>query len=448
MAAIAGIACANQKELVEHMLTKMSHRGKDWMEVIHGSNGNTLGMIGFKTQEQTRHTLKKDGLAVDGSGPGRFSIAKMTKQGFSLRRDPLGVAPLYYGWTKDGDFCFASEVKGLMEATLDIHEMKPGTIFDGKTSTPYFKLAPSEAQTGKPELIASELRSRLKKSVESCIGDGNVGSWLSGGLDSSLMAALARPHVDKLHTFAAGLADAPDIVHARIMADHIHSIHHEVIVNQEKILAVLPEVIYALETFDALLIRSSILNYLAAREVSQYVPAVFSGEGGDELFAGYEYLKKMDPSLLPSELIDITGRLHNTALQRVDRCASANQTVPYVCFLDPKVVEFAISIPVEYKIKDGVEKWILRQAVADLLPDPILNRPKAKFWEGSGIQNMLSLYVEDQITTKDFNQERKLPNGLQINTKEELYYYRIFKEHFGTVSNLNWMGRTKGAPVA
>jgi asparagine synthase (glutamine-hydrolysing) len=121
--------------------------------------------------------------------------------------------------------------------------------------------------------------------------------------------------------------------------------------------------------------------------------------------------------------------------------------IPRVSFVDPEVVDFALQIPAEYKLRNNVEKWILRQAVSDLLPDEILNRTKAKFWEGGGVEDLLARYADTQVSDRDFENERTLPNGWTLNTKEELLYFRIFKEHFGELTELSWMGRTKGAPV-
>ena len=244
------------------------------------------------------------------------------------------------------------------------------------------------------------------------------------------LAALARPHVRKLHTFAAGVAGAPDLDYAREVAAFIDAEHHEAIVTFDQMLAVLPTVIYHLESFDALLVRSSITNYLVAGLASDYVARVFSGEGGDELFAGYDYLKALQPAQLPEELLDITRRLHNTALQRVDRCAAAHGTQAHVCFLAPQVVDLALQIPVEYKLRKGVEKWILRQAMAELLPPSVLMRTKAKFWEGAGVGDLLARYADGVISDADFHRERMLPNGWVVNTKEELFYYRLFREQF------------------
>jgi asparagine synthase (glutamine-hydrolysing) len=446
MAGIAGIVSPNRNELVLQMLNKMKHRGEEWCEIVNKKE-TTLGMLGFKIQEKELNNLKKGGLAKDGFVPGRVAQAQATSQGFILKRDPIGAAPLYYGWTKEGDFCFASEVKSLMVATNDVHEFPTGCKSNGHTFKTYFQLEIKPMLDTPPEIIATELRKKLENSIEKCIGDGNVGAWLSGGLDSSIMAAIARRKVREIHTFAGGLPGAPDLDFARQMADYIKSTHHEVIVEPDEIKSILPEVIYYLESFDALLVRSTILNYLVGRSASHFVPAVFSGEGGDELFAGYEYLKGLKSEALPHELVDIIGRLHNTALQRVDRSASANGTIPLLGFLDPEVVDYALQIPVRYKIHQGVEKWILRQAATDLLPPQVLNRKKAKFWEGGGFLNVLSEYADEIVSNTDFEHERNLPNGWRITTKEELLYYRIFKETFGKVKDLSWMGRTKGAPV-
>jgi asparagine synthase (glutamine-hydrolysing) len=219
-----------------------------------------------------------------------------------------------------------------------------------------------------------------------------------------------------------------------------------VIVKLEDMLAVLPKVIEHLESFDALLVRSSITNYLVAKRASDFVPEVFSGEAGDELFAGYAYLKALDPSLLAGELIDITARLHNTAFQRVDRSASAHGTIPHVAFADPDVVDYALQIPAEYKLRLGTEKWILRRAMDGALPKRVLDRTKAKFWEGAGVAELLAERADKTITAEDFRKQRTLPNGLSLRTKEELLYYRIFEDVLGDFEDLAWMGRTKGAP--
>lgn len=445
MSGIAGIAGSGRQAEIERMLDRIIHRGPAGRSIME-MGGATLGIVWTRAQADAASALQQRQTAQDFAGDGHFAQAWVTNRGVVLTRDPLGVAPLYFGRTADGALCFASEVKALLEVTRVVHEVPPGHHYDGIRMTPYFTLQKQSPFDKPSEHIARELRRLLATSVEKRVKGDTMGSWLSGGLDSSTIAALARPHVKVLHTFAAGLSGAPDLEHAREVASHIGSHHHEVIVTLDEMLAVLPDVIYHLESFDALLVRSSITNYLVAKAASDYVPAVFSGEGGDELFAGYEYLKSLDPETLPDELIDITGRLHNTALQRVDRSASAHGTVAHVPFADPDVVDYALRIPVAYKLQDGVEKWILRRAMEGALPERVLTRTKAKFWEGAGIGDLLAQYADERIEDDEFLRERALPNGWLLNSKEELMYYRIFREHFGDLDELSWMGRTKGAP--
>jgi len=442
MSGIAGIAKAEARSAVERMLNKITHRGGGReIEEIHGV---TLGTVW--TSSQPAPALLQAKLAQDSSASGHGVSAGWVNNCLMLERDALGVAPLYYGYAEDGSLCFASEVKALLEATVDIKEFPPGCRFDGANMTRFFQLRKQPALAIAQETIAGQLRQRLQAAVQKRISKDEYGAWLSGGLDSSAIVALARPHLRSLHTFAAGLPGAPDLAHARVMADFVRSQHHEVVVSLDEMLRVLPDVIYHLESFDALLTRSSVTHYLAAKAASDYVSEVFSGEGGDELFPGYDNLKTIDPGALDNELIDITERLHNTALQRVDRCSAAHGLTAHICFLDPDVVDYALQIPVELKLRKGVEKWILREALKELLPDSILTRKKAKFWEGAGIESLLANYAEARISDSDFNRERRLPNGWTLNSKEELMYYRIFQEHFGQIKDLAWMGRTKCPP--
>jgi len=443
MSGIAGIAHSGKRTEVKHMLDKLAHRGRV-IEIVETPSA-TLGIVVSQYKPNSFKSLQLSNIAMDDAGAGHFAYAG--GKPLILKRDPLGVAPLYYGRTDEGLLSFASEVKGLLEVTRDVHEMPPGHSFDGHRKQAYFALKKMPMMVDTPNMIAKELRLRLEKAVEKRASEGEVGAWLSGGLDSSTLASLAHHHFHPFHTFTAGLSGAPDVENAQLVASFIRSEHHVRMVKIEDLLAVLPNVIYHLESFDAWLVRSSLLNYLVAQVAADFVPAVFSGEGGDELFAGYDYLKSQDPANLPDELIDITSRLHNTALQRVDRCASAHGTVAHVVFLDPDVVDYALRIPAEYKLHNGVEKWILRQAMAGALPNPVLNRPKAKFWQGAGVEDLLAHYAEEHINDADFSRERNLPNGWKMNSKEELFYYRIFCEQLRQFTDLNWMGRTKGVPV-
>lgn len=447
MAAIAGIASPNAKEQVETMLERMSHRGPKG-SLTRSTGGVTMGVCWPQGQPDAGEKLRKSGRAEDVVSDSHYAWAETDGRTIKLSRDPLGVSPLYYGWNSDDRLCFSSEVKGLAGFVQQIHELPPGCVLQENNLIRHSRLELQEPIDAPRQEIAAELRKRLERSVaKRAHSVAAFGSWLSGGLDSSALAALARPYTGTMHTFAAGFDGAPDLEAARLVARHIQSTHHEMVPTFREITKVIPEVIHHLESFDALLVRSSLMNFLVAKLSSDYVPAVFSGEGGDELFAGYSYLKDLSLEDLPGELVDISSRLHNTALQRVDRCSAAHGTVAFVGFLDQSVVDYALSIPAECKIVNGLEKWILRRSVSDLLPDRIVRREKAKFWEGAGVEDRLAAYAEAQVTDKDFQNERQLPNGVQLNTKEELFYYRIFEEHFGRMEDIEWMGRTKGAPV-
>jgi len=443
MSGIVGIAKPQKTTKVKQMLKAIAYRGSSTK--IMQTPLATLGITYSDGKSIKAKETSLSNVNPVGKIAGRFVQERENK--VIIKRDPLGVAPLYYGWTEDGLLCFASEVKGLLELTQDVHERPPGHTFDGQHLKAYYRLQKLPEIKQEPERIAIELHGVLDSVIKKHATLGVVGAWLSGGLDSSVMATLGSQHAHSFHTFAAGMPGSPDLKYARMVADHIKAAHHEVVVKIDDLLKVLPDVIYHLESFDAWLVRSSMMNFLVARLAAQYVTSVFSGEGGDELFGGYRYLKSLDPSHLADELIDITSRLHNTALQRVDRCASAYGTDAYVAFLEPDVVDFALRIPTRYKLRNGVEKWILRQAMTGELPDVILNRPKAKFWQGAGVQDLLARHAEEQISDADFSSERHLPNGWVLNSKEELLYYRIFNERFGQIDDLSWMGRTKGTPV-
>lgn len=337
----------------------------------------------------------------------------------------------------------------------DLKEFPPGHYYEPSAGLRQFAdITPRESLDLPAVEIAGELRRRLVDSVAKRTDRLETGCWLSGGLDSSVMATLAARQVGNLKTFAVGMEGSPDLKFARIVADFISSEHREWVVTPVDLLKVLPDVIYNLESFDALLVRSSMTNYLVAKMASDHVAACLSGEGGDELFAGYSYLKELDLKDIPAELVDITKRLHNTALQRVDRSSKAHGLVARVGFLDNDVLDYALRIPAHYKIyhdelRDSgpIEKWILRRAVDGLLPTNALERTKAKFWEGAGVQDHIAMHAEEVVSDTEFASERRIADGQVLNTKEELFYYRIFREHFGDQADASFVGRTKGAPV-
>jgi len=443
MAGIAGVFQSGEIQKVEQMLESISHRGEFGKEILEMENA-TIGIVWSQHEDENVKELTRKHIFRDGPGFGHSVEIGRKNNRWEICRDELGVAPLYTAFNQDGFIVFASEVKALLPFSKNITEMPPGHTLSASGLKKNFKLGQRNQLIEDPNVIAMELRSVLTSAIRKRIKTDNIGSWLSGGLDSSIISALARPFVNRLHTFAGGVKNAPDLKSARAAAKYIGAEHHEVIISLDSIIKILPDVIYQLESFDALLVRSSIISLSVAYAASEYVSEVFSGVGGDELFAGYEYLKSIPMSKLDDELIDITGRLHNTSLQRVDRSASAFGTTAHVIFADPEVFEFALRIPKELKLKDGTEKWILRKAMTGLLPDSVLKDTKSKFQGSAVLGTVISKFASEKISDSDFKTERKLRNGWLINTKEELLYYRIFKDHFGEQDQLSWMGRTKG----
>jgi asparagine synthase (glutamine-hydrolysing) len=230
------------------------------------------------------------------------------------------------------------------------------------------------------------------------VADVEVGSFLSGGLDSSIIAALAmQASSRRLKTFSVGIAGSPDLVAARRVAEHIGSDHFERAFTVKEVAEVLPHVIYHLESADVDLVRSAVPTHFAAKLARQHVKAVLTGEGADELFAGYAYHHAYvdRPRELADELTRSLGTMHNINLQRVDRITMAESLEARTPFLDRELIDFAQSIPASLKLRrtdpaapdstgTTTEKWILRKACGDLLPHDLIWRKKAQFDEGSG----------------------------------------------------------------
>lgn len=462
MAGIAGIIGEKTdglQNIVNDMAQKISHRGTEHHKIIN-SDGTCLEAFWNAIESLPVPVPLHKSAVWDGVGTPipdvnnlashktPFAVAAFTADGLLLARDLLGIKPLYYGLCPYG-LAFASEVKSLLQVTGDIHEFPPGSMsINGGIPQKFTGLIPDPTINQETGRQVTGLRLRLEQAVIRQIHSEEMGSWLSGGLDSSAIAALARPFVRKLHSFVSGVDGAEDLQYGKQMAEFLGSVHHELVVTIDDMLAALPDVIFHLESFDALLVRSSVTNFLTAKMASDYVGSVFSGEGGDELFAGYDYIKDIPPEHITAELEDIIMRLHNTALQRVDRCSQAFGITAFVPFLDLDVLEYALAIPAGNKLFRGtnppIEKWILRKAVEDILPQSVLWRPKSKFWQGAGVVDLMEQYAKNTISDTDFSRERNLPNGWKLNNKEELMYYRIFREHFGALEYLDWMGRTKG----
>jgi asparagine synthase (glutamine-hydrolysing) len=327
---------------------------------------------------------------------GMFAFVLMHDEGLLAARDPIGIKPLYMGWVGDG-LAFASEVKALAGIADNIKEFPAGQIYDSRCGfRRYYDVPKTVSPEGTSDGIIDNLRRTLEAAVVKRLrSDVPLGAFLSGGLDSSIIAALAKRHLDVLHTFAVGLEGSADLLAARRVADHLGTIHHEYRICQDEVRRDLPEILFHLESFDRDLVRSAVPCWYVSKLASDRVKVVLTGEGADELFAGYTYYRDYDdPDALQQELSRSILRMHNINLQRVDRMTMAHGLEGRVPFLDTSMIEFAMAIPAELKLRGvgerRVEKWILRKAFEDLLPEDIVWRDKAQFDEGSGLADLLA----------------------------------------------------------
>ena len=284
---------------------------------------------------------------------------------------------------------------------------------------------------------------------ERMMADVPLGVFLSGGLDSSIVAAvMAReaPHGAVVRSFSAGTPDSPDLAAARRVAAHLGLEHHERVYTDDDVLEVLPDVVRATESYEPSLIRSAVPNYLLSELAARHVKVVLTGEGADELFAGYHHLRGLPPDQLREALVRGLELLHHLNLQRADRVSMAHGLEARVPFLALEVLAVAQRVPVEWKLlgEDGQdraqEKALLREAFTGWLPDDVLWRRKEQFGDGSGTAAVMARRAESLVPEVDWA-SAALPGLPPARTREELGYQRIFVEHLGGVRAERVLGR-------
>ncbi|MGI8800924.1 MAG: asparagine synthase (glutamine-hydrolyzing) [Solirubrobacteraceae bacterium] len=358
---------------------------------------------------------------------GMYAVVVAGKDGsFVAARDPVGIKPLYWA-SRGGEVRFASELVAFDEDWREAVELFP----PGHYWTPdeglvrFARAVPAELEPScrpptrpgeePPEQLVGELRDALIRAVERrMMADVRIGVFLSGGLDSSIIAAIAARSCDYvLPTFAVGTHDSPDLEGARVVAAFLGTEHHERIYTEEEARAAVPAVVRSIESFDPSLVRSAVPNYLLAEFAAREVKVVLTGEGADELFGGYEYVRDLgSEDDLHDELVRTVESLHGLNLQRCDRVTMAHGLEARVPFLDLDMIAFCLGIPAAWKTSDTrQEKFILRTAFAGWVPDEILWREKAQFGDGSGAADALALDGESQ----------------------EEAYRQIFLEHLGGI---------------
>lgn len=368
---------------------------------------------------------------------GMFALAIIQNQELFLARDPLGIKPLYYG-NKDGGLYFASEIKALSRVTDEIKEFPAGTWYHSRMGFhSYYQLhPPMERFQGDESEALPLIRTTLAAAVQKrLIADVPAGISLSGGLDSSIIALLANSQTDHLNSFAVGMEGSEDLAAARKMADLLKTRHHETLYTEDEMLEVLPRVIYHLESFDPALVRSAIPNYILAETASKYVKVILTGEGADELYAGYDYMDQFaTDTSLENERLYITSVLHNTNLQRADRVTMAFGLEARVPFLDLQSVSLVFSFPPKWMLhQHDAPKALLRRAFNQELPPEIVNRPKQKFSKGAGSSELFEKLAENEIDDLEFKAEKtrlKKEWNYDLQSKEGLYYYKFLNETY------------------
>jgi len=369
-------------------------------------------------------------------------------------RDLLGIKTLFYAEENDTLF-FASELKGILPVSEEVYEFPNGHAMDSSGHLASFAELPKNPPRPwdySPEQMAADIRGIIEQSFRNRVDFTlPTGGLLSGGLDSSVINYIASQAYKKqkgkgakLKTFALGVGESSDIISARLVANHIDSEHHELIVSLGDMLEVLPEVIYHLESFDPSLVRSSVANYLISRYArEQGIQILLSGEGGDEVFCGYRYLAGYPAEALFSKQMECIGRLHNNAALRLDRMNMANSIRVVTPLISGALLGYALAIAPEYKqMPDGaekIEKWIFRKAYENQLPQSIVWRRKQEFSQGSGSADVLTAHFEQQIPDRELA-EAQAAQPL-IRSKEELHYFRLFTGYFGTGHAVRTVGQ-------
>lgn len=394
-------------------------------------------MYDFKTtsdSEAILHLYQEHGTGVVKYLDGMYAFIVADENRILCARDPIGIKPLYYAESEDA-FYLSSEIKSLAKVTDNIKEFPPGTYYHSKQGfQPFYSVPDLETEDRSEEEWLSIIRDTVEASVEKrLMSDVPLGAFLSGGLDSSIIAAITKKHISELHTFSVGFEGSADLKAARIVSDYLGTIHHEYVLTLDEIHDKLPEIIYYLESFDQDLVRSAIPCYFTSRLAAEYVKVILTGEGADELFAGYTYYKGIQSdAFLHNELRRSVESLHNINLQRVDRMTMAHSIEGRVPFLDLNMIELGQRIPAKWKLKGDppIEKWILRKAFEDLLPYDIVWRKKEQFDEGSGAAEKMDEYLSTIMSKAEAKQYGSEWPNTYLRSQEECYYHKTLVEKY------------------
>jgi asparagine synthase (glutamine-hydrolysing) len=383
-----------------------------------------------------------------------FALYDIEKDVYLIARDHIGIIPLYQGWDKYGNYYVASELKALEGHCSIIEEFLPGKYLysaDGEVKTWYEREWQSYDAVKDNGFDIDELRKALEDAVHrQLMSDVPYGVLLSGGLDSSVISAIAKKYAairiesqtsemaywPQLHSFAVGLVGSPDLAAAKKVADHIGTVHHQIHFTVQEGLDAIRDVIYHLETYDVTTVRASTPMYLLSRVIkSMGVKMVLSGEGADEIFGGYLYFHKApNARAFHEETVRKLSKLHLYDCLRANKSLAAWGVEGRVPFLDKEFLDVAMRInPEEKMAKNGrMEKWVIRKAFEDYLPESVAWRQKEQFSDGVGYNwiDSLKIMVAEKVTDEMMNTAKfRFPINTPM-SKEEYFYRSIFTEHF------------------
>ena len=390
----------------------------------------------------------------DLSGIFAFALYDAERNEFLIARDPIGVIPLYIGYDSDGKVYVASELKALEGQCERYEPFLPGHYYWSREpgmkryyKRDWFSYDAVKDNTASTRAIHDALEDAVRRQLMS---DVPYGVLLSGGLDSSVISAVAEKYAERrieedgrerawwprLHSFAVGLKGAPDLAKARMVADHIGTVHHEINYTIQEGLDAIRDVIYFIETYDVTTVRASTPMYLLARVIkSMGIKMVLSGEGADEIFGGYLYFHKAPTAqAFHEETVRKLSKLYMYDCLRANKSLSAWGVEGRVPFLDKEFLDVAMRTNPEAKMCPGktIEKRIVREAFADLLPDAVAWRQKEQFSDGVGYSwiDTLKQVTSDLVSDEQMaHAAERFPINPPRN-KEEYYYRSIFAEHF------------------
>jgi len=417
------------------------------------------GKYNFKTQSDCEVILalyqeKGFDFIDDMNGIFGFAIYDVEKDEYFIARDHMGIIPLYIGWDENGTFYVASELKALEGYCTTSELFPPGHSMSSRDGeyVQWYKREWRDYDAVKDNATEiAEVRQALEDAVHrQLMSDVPYGVLLSGGLDSSVTSAIAKKYAQRrieaddkteawwpqLHSFSVGLEGSPDLAAAKIVADHIGTVHHEIKFTIQEGLDAIRDVIYNLETYDVTTIRASTPMYLMARVIkSMGIKMVLSGEGADELFGGYLYFHKApNAKAFHEETVRKLDKLHMYDCLRANKSLAAWGIEGRVPFLDKEFMDVAMRINPQDKMINGerMEKWVIRKAFEDMIPESVAWRQKEQFSDGVGYSwiDTLKEVVDKAVTDEQLeNAKYKFPMQTPQN-KEEFYYRSIFAEHF------------------